>query len=753
MQWFKNAKIRMKLLLGFVVVIVFSTFLGLFGSYMIKSTDDAYSMVLASPVVTLEHAAEALYNVSTLRRLSIVFVVDAEPSRATKLPADKHAADDAYKAAMKNLNDYIDVVKADTSINEADTNESITAIENIKKSLDAYKLQIDEIYTAAISGDTEKAYGLLAGIKEPADVILNSLIDRNKDVLAYTNAKSTELTDDTNNVVSILLAMTIVIILLSIIVAMFVANNVVRPIRRLQASASEIAKGNLNVNVVQNTKDEIGELSQDFGKVVSAVSQLVDELSYVSGEIDKGDIEAKIVEEKYQGAYRNVASLVNGAIGGIIGEVLMFLGALEQIEKGNFNFALKRLPGKKEVLNITLDRLRANLQSIATEINVLVSEASVGNLSVQADASKYEGDWNKIVTNFNNLLQAVDAPIKDVSLALSEVSKANLNVRITNAYKGQFGVMKDALNSTVESTATYIKDISFVLDNIANANLDQRVDREYIGDFSNIKQSMITIINKLNDIIGNINSATGQVSMGAKNISDSSMSLAQGASEQSSSVQELAATIDTINQKTRKNSEDANNANNLSESSKKNAITGNDEMKKMLQAMDGIKDSSQSISKIIKTIEDIAFQTNLLALNAAVEAARAGEHGKGFAVVAEEVRSLAARSQNAAKETTLLIEDSIERVNNGTHVAKSTAESLDAIVRDVNEVSTIISGIASASVEQAEAITHITVGLDQISRVVQSNSATSEEAAAAAEELTSQAETLSEMVGIFKLKK
>ncbi len=753
MKWFRNAKIRTKLLLGFVIVIIFSTFLGAFGSIMLKKIDGGYGNLISSPVENINNISGALYNVSTLRRMSIVYVVDSEPSRAQRLPDDKKAADDSYTAATKNLNDYIQVIQDDKTLDDAGRKTRISGVEQIKKDLDTYKSKIDEVYKEALSGDTDKAYALLADLKASGDTVLNGLFDRSNTVYKYTQDMSTQLSKNAHGTSIILMALTFVIILLSIFIAFFVASSVTKPVKQLARNANEIAKGNLNVNVVQNTKDEIGELSHDFGHVVDIISQLIKEIDFVSHEIDKGDIDSRIVENNFEGAYKNVANSINGAIGGLINDVLLILDALTQLEKGNFTYQIKQLPGKKAILNKMYNNLQANLESVSSDISKLVSEASVGNLNATSDASRYEGDWNRLVVGLNDLLMAVNAPIKDVSHALVEVSKANFSVRITNMYQGEFGAMKDALNATVEKTDAYIHDISYILNKIADAKLNMKVEREYIGDFSSIKYAMDTIIQKLNDIIGNINSATVQVSAGAKNISDSSMTLAQGASEQSSSVQELSATISTISEKTQKNAIDANNANTLSESSRKNALAGNKEMKKMLQAMDGIKDASQNISKIIKTIEDIAFQTNLLALNAAVEAARAGEHGKGFAVVAEEVRNLAARSQNAAKETTLLIEDSIEKVNNGTNVAKSTADSLDAIVRDVNEVSSIIFGIATASDEQSRAISQITNGLSQISQVVQSNSATSEETAAAAEELSSQSETLSSMVGIFTLNK
>jgi methyl-accepting chemotaxis protein len=324
---------------------------------------------------------------------------------------------------------------------------------------------------------------------------------------------------------------------------------------------------------------------------------------------------------------------------------------------------------------------------------------------------------------------------------------------MTGKYKGYFFLLEQAVNTTVTNLTSYIEEISQVLTALSENDLNQGITREYVGSFSDIKEAMNNIIGNFNVVIGDIVAAADQVAAGAKSISDSSMTLATGATEQASSIEEINATILTINENASHTAEDAKNVAALSDSSTNNATKCDADMEDMLTAMSSIKDSSHKISQITKLIEDIAFQTNLLALNAAVEAARAGEHGKGFAVVAEEVRTLAARSQSAAKETTALIEESIKRVDEGTSIADKTADALRTIMGDVTKVADIITNIASASNEQAEIVAQVVLGLNQITEVVQVNSATSEESASASEELSSQAEVMRSLVSVFKLKR
>ncbi|MGI6727474.1 MAG: methyl-accepting chemotaxis protein [Anaerovoracaceae bacterium] len=391
--------------------------------------------------------------------------------------------------------------------------------------------------------------------------------------------------------------------------------------------------------------------------------------------------------------------------------------------------------------------------ALVQDIQNLSVEAVEGNLSYRADAKKHGGEFAKIMDGVNETLDAVIAPIQEASSVLQEMQKGNLHMKMKGDYKGDHADIKEALNDTIDNLLSYISEISHVLAEIGDGNLNQEITANYLGDFLEIKNSLNNIIISLNQIMGDINIASDQVASGSKQVSDASQALSQGSTEQASSIQELNASISEIANQTKQNAVDANQAKELEENASNLAVKGNDRMKEMLCSMTDINESSSNISKIIKVIDDIAFQTNILALNAAVEAARAGQHGKGFAVVAEEVRSLAARSADAAKETTALIEGSIDKVQAGTKLANETAEALNEIVEGIEKAADLVKNIAYASNEQASGIAQINVGIEQVSQVIQSNSATAEQSAAASEELLSQAELLKEMVSGLKLKK
>ena len=288
-------------------------------------------------------------------------------------------------------------------------------------------------------------------------------------------------------------------------------------------------------------------------------------------------------------------------------------------------------------------------------------------------------------------------------------------------------------------------------DRIAEGDLATEVVTSTGDELGDVAASFEIMRQRMHKVLLEINQGADQVAAGAHNVSDASVALSQGASQQAASVEQLSASIAEIASQTASNAQNAEKANDLTVGTKEKAQLGNEEMQEMLSAMEEINASSANISKIIKVIDEIAFQTNILALNAAVEAARAGQHGKGFAVVAEEVRNLAARSAEAAKSTTEIIQHSIDKVNAGTELAKGTAQALRSIKESIDQVTVLVADIAQASQKQSSALQMLNQGVLQVSNVVQTNSSTAEESASASVELNAQAELLQEAVSKFKI--
>ncbi len=352
------------------------------------------------------------------------------------------------------------------------------------------------------------------------------------------------------------------------------------------------------------------------------------------------------------------------------------------------------------------------------------------------------------------ITRSLTRPILEIEKAADDMTNGNLDVNITYESKDELGNLSNSMRNMTTMIKEIINDVSFGLTELGNGNftVDSKAEEYYKGDFKPLLESIYTIITNLTYTLSEINQASDQVADGSDQVSSSAQSLSQGATEQASSVEELSATINEISEHINQNAQNANEAKEQTKQASIEIAASNRQMEKMIDAMKDISENSAKIQNIIKTIDNIAFQTNILALNAAVEAARAGTAGKGFAVVAEEVRNLAIKSAEAAKDTSTLIGESIVSVENGAKLADDTAKAMLNIVNGANLVSSLVDNIAVASTEQADAVSQITMGIDQISSVIQTNSATAEESAAASEELNSQALVLKTLVHKFRLK-
>ncbi|MBN2028042.1 MAG: PAS domain-containing protein [Actinobacteria bacterium] len=399
---------------------------------------------------------------------------------------------------------------------------------------------------------------------------------------------------------------------------------------------------------------------------------------------------------------------------------------------------------------VEVDKLVVNLEKVVA-----------GELDLEAlFVGESDEDTEEVAANFRKINQVLQSMVdtinmfaEDINMLVESSLEGRLDVRAdASRYQGSFKLLVEGLNSTLQAVITPINEGAKILERVArNKDLSAGMEGDYQGDHRRMKNSINDMLENLNEVLRQVSDATHQTSSAAGQINDSSQALAQGAAEQASSLEEITASIEEITGMSKQNAENASLARQLTDEANISTEKADVAMGNMNESIRKIKASSDETSKIIKTIDDIAFQTNLLALNAAVEAARAGEAGKGFAVVAEEVRNLAMRSAEAAKNTSDLIQDSVSNTDIGVRIAEEVAAVLTEIRQNFDKVNNLVGEIAAASGEQVQGIEQINQAMGEMDKITQQNAASSEESAAAAEQLAAQSTHLTQLVGTFKL--
>jgi methyl-accepting chemotaxis protein len=741
----KNLKIRYRLFIILAVSILATVFVAFFGITNINRLSNHINEIDNSNVVPLNDLVRMTHYFDTLRSYLRDAVIVSDPDKT-----QEHI--DTVLGLYGRLVEISDSYLAHMVANEITSGDEYGLINAFVTELPGAAEIVLRVAAYASENNQEAALRLIENECVPYNTRMSNYLT---DLAIYNRHQSLNMTTLAGQTATNALRAMTVTTVASIIVLLFligyITKSITNPLHNLLDASKHLESGNLNINLDVSAYDEIGDLTRSLGSVASTMKIIIDDINlmYRRHEYD-GDIYYAIDTDKFGGSYREVANGVNQMVASYIKTCEDILETMKNIANGNIVINLPQYNGKKAEINETVNKVVATIKNIMETINILAHAGAEGNLDVKAHVTKYNGEWKTIATELNALMDAFGGAIGDTVTALGELSKGNFSHRITASYKGEYEKIKTAANNTGTAINSYITEVSGILGHMAQGDLTHNINREYVGDFTAIKESINKISKILSDTMSNIVSASDLVLAGSGKISNSAAVLAQGAAEQADSIRELTASIDEINSQTRDNASNAQQALLLADESKNNAETGNREMTALLEAMDGITQSSNEIGKIIKTIEDIAFQTNLLALNAAVESARAGEHGKGFSVVAEEVRALAAKSREAVQNTSSLIQESISRVKDGTKCANDTANSLGQIVGNVAEVAGVVEKIHEASKNQAESIGSISNGINEISHVTQNNTASSQESAASAEELNTQATTLKEMVKFFK---
>ena len=785
MNWFYNMKISAKLLTGFIIVAILAGVVGVIGIVNMKSLANADIRLYETGALNLGSVATLNANLHRMRSNFRDIIISDNPTEVK-------AAETKIAARIET----IDTLITDLGKNPA-SKKSVTELNAFTASQEIIKSKINDFYKLVESNNLKEAKAAIADdgfLGKPARDAQDNLESLTLEFENYSKIISEDNTKQANGLTILLIIAIAVSMLMAILLGLIISNLITKPLKQLVHMLQEMSMGHLGLRLKMDTKDEIGQMASvmdsfadDLQNVVvvamkkisngdlsakitlrddedeifpalkhtiESIEALIREANMLSEAAVAGHLDIRGNAAAFSGGYREIIEGVNKTLDAVMGPLNVAAEYMDRISKGDIPPVITEsyngdFNGIKNNLNTCINAINA----MVLDTNLLVEAAVSGRLDTRADAGRHGGDFSKIIEGMNKTLDAIIAPVNEAFAVLQEMAKGNLSVSMQGHYMGDHAVIKDVLNDTISTILSYVSEISSVLTEMAAGNLQQAITADYRGDFVEIKNSLNNIIGSLNEVLGDINDAADQVASGSRQVSDGSQALSQGSTEQASSIEELTASITEIASQTKQNAINANQANELATTAKENAASGNAQMIEMVNSMKEINVSSANISKIIKVIDEIAFQTNILALNAAVEAARAGQHGKGFAVVAEEVRNLAARSANAAKETTDLIEGSIAKVKAGTKIANETAEALVQIVSGVDKAARLVGDIAAASNEQATGISQVNKGIEQVSQVIQNNSATAEESAAASEELSSQAELLKEMISRFRLKK
>ncbi len=523
-------------------------------------------------------------------------------------------------------------------------------------------------------------------------------------------------------------------------------------------------------------------INDTIERVRGNLKGLIAEMNQMSRQHEQGEIDAAIDAHRFEGDFRKMAQGINDMVGSHIAVKKLAMGVIAEFGRGNFDAPLDKLPGKKAFINDTIERVRANLKGLITEMNHMATEHDRGDIDVVVDTKRFEGDFRVMAQGVNEMVAAhinvkkmamgciksfgegdFDAPmqklpgkkafinatieqvrsnlkalIEDTSMLSQAAVEGRLDARAEpTRHHGDFRRIVQGVNATLDAIVTPLSEVQAVLQRMESGDLTQPITGQYQGAFADLKLAVNNTLQKLATTLGDVASAASALSAAAGQVSQTSQSLSQSASQQAASVEETTASLQEMAASVKQNSDNANVTDGMASKAAKEALEGGDTVGRTVEAM-------KSIATKISIIDDIAYQTNLLALNAAIEAARAGEHGKGFAVVAAEVRKLAERSQVAAQEIGSLAGSSVQ-------LAERAGTVLTQMVPTINKTSELVQEISAASGEQATGVSQITSAMNHLNTATQQNASASEELSATAEELSAQAAQLQELMGFFTL--
>jgi methyl-accepting chemotaxis protein len=513
-------------------------------------------------------------------------------------------------------------------------------------------------------------------------------------------------------------------------------------------TSKDIESGKASSFSPTNSKDEIGQLQNNLSYLSTSMTSFLSEIIALNKNHKDGIISKELPTQKYNGVFKMASININETNALLLDDIKYLLNCLENTSQG-YAYETKTYLNDKAFITTSIDTAKANLALVDDEILKLLDASLNGDLSYRID-SKLNNGYKQMLDDLNTLMDALTGPTKELTSALTEMSKGNMLVSINSEYKGDNIILKDTFNSTVSYIHSYIDEISSVLNKLAVKELDATIERDYLGDFYSIKKSVNLISNNFNTIINEIITTSNSVLLKSNLVSDSNLSLFEGATKQSARVLDLNNKLESISKQISGASTKVSlGCNTLSSLAVNGSSEANYKMQEMLKTSDNVSSSSTAVDTSMKAIEDIAFQTNILALNAAIEAARAGTHGKGFSVVAEEVRALSARSKDSVLEMSSTIEGIFNMIAESRSIAGDTTNILNDIVSEIKKVIDMVSG---SSAMQLSTIKSIDSDLLEVSLLSENASASSNKALNTSEILKSEIQNLITLTSDFKVR-
>ncbi|MFA4682069.1 methyl-accepting chemotaxis protein [Xanthomonas perforans] len=698
MHLFPNLRIGQRLALGFLAIIVLMVILTVVGIQRVRSIDQQLTAINEVNSVKQRYAINFRGSVHdrAIALRDVVLMDDPAERHAAEQSIDKLAAD--YARAAQPLDDMI---ASSTDAKEKDILRQIKSVEQRTLPL------IAQVRAFRDAADKAQAEQHLLQQARPAFIAWLASINAFIDLQEAKNRQAARQAVATARGFAMLMAMsTVVALLLGATIAFLLTRSVVLPLRQSLRLAQRINDGDLRSQDAATGNDESGQLLRAMQQMQRRLQEVIWAQRSMAARHDAGEISYRTDPQGFPGEYGDMVQDTNALVHAHVQTQLRMTQVMGSYAIGDLTQDIEQYPGEKSAITATMQQVKRNLQAINAQIQELTQAACAGDFALRGKAETFEHDFRLMVENLNTMMATSDTNLASFSGLLRAIADGDLTVRMSGNFHGVFASMRDDANSTVH---------------------------------------------RLTDIVTRIQTTSNSISFAAEDIASGNQQLAQRSEQQAASLEETAASMEELTSTVKQNAEHATRANQLARGAAAIASEGRDVVGQVIEQMSGIEASSRRIADIISVIDGIAFQTNILALNAAVEAARAGEQGRGFAVVASEVRTLSHRSSDAAKEIKRLIDDSVQRVADGSTLVHKAGTTMGEIVTSVQHVTDIMAHISAASQEQAGGIEQVNHTIAQMDETTQHNVRLVEAASTAAHALEQHSAQLTRAVEVFKV--